>query len=216
LIIENGWFFILNLYKQAEWLEWSGLPEELNRLRAHGWVVFKKLVELDCEASRRPGRVEISVSDLAIRCGLENDKTARIIDILRKKQYLRCFRPEEHAEPALIEIRLPVRTPRSPEEVARECPDPLLKSAGMFRYATAPSEIDADERRTQEVIDLYMDRISMKMNSFILEQIEITAGRFPMEKIRYHIERAASHDIHEFGWVLKELIRDERSKPGEK
>ncbi len=201
--------------KQAEWLEWSGLPEELNRLHGHAWVVFKKIVELDCQVSRRPGTIEIPVANLAVRCGLDAARTVQVVELLRREKYLRCFLPTEYDESALIEIRLPVKTPRTADEVAHDCPDPHLKNPGMFRYADVEPEDGDDEMLVQQVIDLYMDRISSKMNCFILEQIEMTASRFPMHKIRYHVERAANHNIREFGWVMKELIRDDGASPAE-
>src|SRR5262245_49914409 len=78
-------------YEEADWLEWSGLPAALNTARANGWLVFKKLVELDCRAGRRPGIVEISIAELAGRCGLTAETTAKVVETLRKKKYLRCF-----------------------------------------------------------------------------------------------------------------------------
>jgi hypothetical protein len=56
--------------------------------------------------------------------------------------------------------------------------------------------------------------MSQKVNSFILEQIEIVAGRFETEAIQRTIDRAANHDIRSFGWVLKELIREQGKKAG--
>ena len=96
-------------YGEAEWLEWSGLPAALNAARANGWLVFKKLVDLDCRAARRPGIVEISIGELAERCGLTPETTEKVIEALRKKKYLRCFVPEHPEETALIDV--PAGTP---------------------------------------------------------------------------------------------------------
>ena len=46
------------------------------------------------------------------------------------------------------------------------------------------------------------------MNSFIVEQIEILAQRFPFDAIQRTIERAARYELRNIGWVAKELIRD--------
>lgn len=198
---------------QAEWLEWSGLPRELNKVRAGGWVVFRKIVELDCQAHQQPGTVEVALQELAERCGLEPEATAKIIEALRKKKYLRCFLPEDNfEEPALLEIRLPLATPLAPEAVAARVADPRLRDASKYRYAAEPADPGADEQKMHEVVDLYFNYLSNKMNSFILEQIEIVARRFPIEEIRHTMERAARHNLRSISWVLKELIRDHEKK----
>jgi hypothetical protein len=197
---------------QALWLEWSGLPAALNAVRANAWLVFRTIVEIDCGASRRPATIEIPLAELAERCGLDAAVVAKAVDALRKKKYLRCFLPEHPEESALLEIRVPIATPLSPEEVARRIPDPVHRDPAQYRYAHEPDAPPADAAKVQEVVDLYLNRISQKMNSFILEQIEIVAGRFEMEDIQRTIDRAARHEIRHFGWVLKELVREQGKK----
>lgn len=194
--------------EQALWLERSGLPAALNKARANGWLVFRMVVELDCAAHRRPEAVEVTLQELGERCGLEPDVVAKVIEALRKKKYLRCFIPENHSEEALIEIRTPVKTPRSAEEVARTIADPHLRDPGDYRYACAEEKPVAEERHIQEAVDYYLNHLSQKMNSVILEEIEIAARRFDAESLRLAIDRAARHEIRSMTWVLKELIRD--------
>lgn len=199
-------------YNQAEWLEWSGLPAELNKIRAGGWVVFKKLVEIDCRANEFPGDIEVSLMELGERCGLEAEVAGKIIEALRKKKYLRCYLPDTADEAALIEIKLPVATPLKPAEVARRIRDPHLRDASAYRYAESRAELSTDIQKIQLVIDLYLNHLSQKMNAFILEQIEIVARRFEIEPIREMIERAEKHNMRNIGWVLKELIREQSKK----
>lgn len=200
----------LGVTYSADWLEWSGLPTALNELRQGGWSVFKKIVELDCRTNRRPDTVEITVGELSERVGFTVEKTEKIILALRKRKYLRCYLPDHAEEPALFEIRTPVRTPIAAEEVPARVSDPLLRDPSNYRYAWELEDAEPDIIKVQEVADLYMNHMSQKMNSFILEQIEITARRFELEKIRRTIERAARHEIRAMGWVLKELIREQK------
>jgi hypothetical protein len=196
--------------EQAEWLEWSGLPLELNKVRQGGWPVFQKLVELDCQAHAFPGTVEISLAELGERCGYPTETLEKIIEALRKKKYLRCFIPDNTDEKGLFEIRVPLKTPLTPEAVAERIPNPRLHQPSDYRYLTAHREEDEVQTvsKVQEVVDLYFNHLSQKMNAYILEQIEIAARRFSMESIRLTIERAERHEIRTMGWVLKELIRD--------
>lgn len=200
-------------HDQVEWLEWSGLPLELNKVRAGGWAVFQKIAELDCRAHRLPDAVEITLKELGERTGHDAETTAKIIEALRKKKYLRCFLPEAPEEPALLEVRLPLKTPRKPEEVARMSLDPHLRDVSRYRYASEHPEPDADMTKIQDVVDLYLNHVSQKMNTFILEQIEIVARRFAIDEIRRIMERAPRHEMRSIGWVLKELIR-EHAKAG--
>lgn len=196
--------------EQAEWLEWSGLPLELNKVRQGAWPVFHKLAELDCQAHAFPGTVEISLTELAERCGYPVEALEKIIEALRKKKYLRCFIPDNAEEKGLFEIRVPLKTPLAPEAVAERIPNPRLRQPSEYRYLVEHREEDTAQTvsKVQEIVDLYFNHLSQKMNAFILEQIEIAARRFPMESIRLTIERAERHEIRTMGWVLKELIRD--------
>lgn len=206
----NGEIADVSRIEQAEWLEWSGLPLELNGIRQGGWTVFRKLVELDCEAHSFPGTVEVSLTELGERCGYPPDKLEKILEALRKKKYLRCFIPENADEEGLFEIRVPLKTPIAVETVAERITNPRLRDPSEYRYMVERHEEDETKvvSRVQEVVDLYFNHLSQKMNAYILEQIEIAARRFPMESIRLMIERAERHEIRSMGWVLKELIRD--------
>lgn len=199
-------------YQQAQWLEWSGLPLALNGARQGAWSVFKKLIELDCHAGRRPGTVEISLEELGERVGIAPDKVEAIIATLRKKKYLRCFLPDSAQEVALFEIRVPVVTPVSPEEVAQRTTDPFLRDPAQYRYIAAEEAAAPDERKVQEVVDYYLNHLSQKVNGFVVEEIEIAARRFPLETIRLAIDRAARHEIRSMSWVLKQLFRDQKKK----
>jgi DNA-binding Lrp family transcriptional regulator len=194
--------------EQVLWLEWSGLPKALNRARANGWLVFKTLAEMDCRANARPGAIEISMNDLAERCGLEADAALKIVEALRKKKLLRCYLPDHFDEEALIEIVVPLATPIPSDEVARRAEEPALRDARAHRYARPAQAPPPDAAKIQAVVDLYLNRVSQKMNAFILEHLQMIAERFDMEAIERTIERAAKHEVRSIGWVFKELIRE--------
>lgn len=201
---------------QTEWLEWSGLPAELNKVKSGAWPVFKKLVELDVRAHRVPGTVEVSLGELGERCGLPAESVAKVVEALRRKQYIRCFIPDSEEEEGLFEIRLPLRTPLPAEEVAQRIPDPHLRDSSAYRYTRENSEETVNEKKVQEAVDLYFNLLSGKMNTFILDQIEIAASRFALDEIRLTMERAARHNVRDMGWVIKELIRDHTKAKKEK
>lgn len=195
-------------YETSRWLELSGLPAQLNEYRQYAWPVFRLIVELDCRANRTPDAVEISLGELAERLGVDWEKVARIIEALQKKKMLAAFVPDNPDEAGLFQIRTPVRTPKPPDEVAAGAKDPALRDPTAYRYVKADEDPAKREQKTQRVIDLYLNKLSQKLNSFIVDEIEMLAQRFPMEEIERTIERAANHDIRSIGWVARELIRD--------
>lgn len=199
--------------QSAQWLELSGLPAELNKVRANGWLVFKTLVEMDCRAHRQPEAVEASLEELARRCGLDWERVGKILEALCKKKALACFVPDNPDEEGLYQIRVPVKTPKSAEETALEATDPQLRDASLFRYVDEEEDSDEMMKKTQKIVDVYLNKLSHKVNSFIVGEIEILARRFPMDKIELTMDRAARHEIRSIGWVVKELIRDSRKPP---
>lgn len=204
------------------WLEWSGLPGELNdKVRVGAWSVFKKIVELDCERNRRPDAVEISISHLAEVTGLSHTLTRRILDGLRKKKLLLVFLPESDDEVALLQIRVPLRTPMTVEEVAEAHPELHLDhGSGDARYAHEDKGLDPEDPAIRRVVDLYLDRVSMKMNSFILDELIFIAQRFQWREID-RVFRQAAHlrggggASPSLGWIARELRRRHGKKKTE-
>src|SRR5690606_5093611 len=78
------------------WLEFSGLPQALHEVRKNAWIVFKKLVELDCERHpAAPGVVVASPAEIALRTGFDAAAVAQACDGLRRKRLIRVFRPRD-------------------------------------------------------------------------------------------------------------------------
>ncbi len=200
-------------YDTARWLEFSGLPAQLNGFRQYGWSVFRMLVELDCRANRTPDAVEISLGELAERLGLDWEKVGKIVEMLQKKKVVAAFLPDNPDEPGLFQVRTPLTVPKPAEDIAREARDPSLRDPTAFRYVKSEEDRGVIERKTQRIIDLYLNKLSQKLNSFIVDEIEILAQRFPLEAIELTIDRAAKHEIRSIGWVARELIRDTSKNP---
>lgn len=197
------------------WLEHSGLPARLNaEARAGAWSVFKKIVELDCQQNAIPDIVEVSPAALAEWTGLPAERVQRILVKLRQKRVIACFLGDDPQEPALLQIHVPLRTPRAPAEVLRESGKPFFHPAMRLRYAYRTEEPPSDEERLQQVVDLYFNNISMRINSFILDELRLLARRFPLESIRRVFGRAGMNDKPELGWAVRELLKDSPRSPG--
>ena len=88
------------------WLAHSGLPEWLNaKVNRSAWLVFKTVVEIDCERNARPSTVEIPPREIAERCGLPPESVMRTLSALRRKKCLALFVPDHPEEDARIPRR---------------------------------------------------------------------------------------------------------------
>ncbi len=126
------------------WLAYSGLPEWLNQqVNRSAWLVFKTVVELDCARNARPATVEVTPVELAAWCGLEAEAVMRTLEGLRRKKCVALFLPEHPEEMALIEVKVPLPTPRSSTEVRERFPFNALGGEVRLRYASALEETEA-------------------------------------------------------------------------
>lgn len=194
------------------WLEYSGLPELLQeKVRGgSGWPVFKKIVELDCALNTEPDTVEITLEELAQRCGVNPEATRRAILAMRKLKLVACFLPESEEEPALLKVRLPLATPRTTEQIKAAWPKIFAESPQHFRYAEeaeAAEEESAEDPALQEIVDLYFNTVGLKINAFILDELRLVRRRFAMEQIRRTFRRAEQNEIRSLHWVVRELTR---------
>lgn len=199
------------------WLEFSGLPELLNRkIRGGiGWLLFRKIVELDCALNPRPGIVEISLAELSQRTGLSLESVRRGAKALQKLEVITSFLPDNDEEEALFRIKVPLATPHPPAELKQLYPHVFGTEGHYFRYVDTDeaeiNESEGDDPLLKEIVDLYLNVIGVKMNAFILDELRLIRQRFPMEMVRRTFRRAATNDVHSLAWVVRELIRQKRT-----
>ncbi len=200
------------------WLELSGLPAYIHEKAKSGfaWSVFHKIVELDIAANRSaPGLVEISINDLGDRCGLDEKKINTAIKGLRKAKVLRAFLPDNAEETALFQMITPIPTPKTPDEVRAHHPDLFLETPWPPRYAVAaeePGDSEDDKAKIKRVVDLYLDCFSMKMNSLILDELQLIADRYDEELIKKVFDRARERGASSLGWIMSEIRREMKIK----
>ncbi len=190
------------------WLELCGLPEWLNtKVRQGAWGVFKKLVELDCEANFQPGHFEIPLSDLARRTGLPPATVARILHGLRRKRLISCFVPEHPDENILCKIAVPLPLPEPRDVVLGRLPRALQREE--LRYLDQMALSEEQEAQLREIVDEYLNKVSQKMNAIILDELRLIAARYPRERIRRHFARARAAGFDSLSWISREMAREE-------
>jgi DNA-binding Lrp family transcriptional regulator len=198
------------------WLELSGLPAKLHTISKGGyaWGVMKKLIELDlAKTPSRPALVEISPLELAERTGLDEKRITASVKAMRKLGILRAFLPDNEEEVALFQFLTPIPTPKSADQIRALYPDLFLDTEWPPRYAVEVSEQVEQDPETQagkvkEVIDLYLNIFSMKLNSLILDQLQLMCDRYDQALIKKVFERARKKDATSLGWVMTEIRRE--------
>jgi hypothetical protein len=203
------------------WLEYSGLPELVgDKVRGGaGWLVFRKIVELDCAANAHPAPVEVSVEELCRRTGTPAVVIHKALAALRKLKLIACFIPEDDEEPGLFRVSVPLRTPVSRADLRAAHPTLFADPQHYFRYldeATGDlSPDDAPDPALQEVVDLYFNTVGLKMNAFILDELRLIRHRFPLEQVKKVFRRAQQNEIRSLSWVVRELVRARKKKHDE-
>lgn len=193
------------------WLEYSGLPRHLNEaVRAGAWPVFKKLVELDCQQNAIPDIIEAAAADLAEWTGLKADAVSKILAKLRSAKYVAGYIADHPEEVSLFQIQIPLRTPRTPAETIRDSGKAFFHPGMRLRYGYPLDAPPDDETRLQQVVDLYFNHISMRMNSFILDELRMVARRFSLESARGVFGRAALNETRSLAWAIRELVKERR------
>ncbi|MEO8376543.1 MAG: hypothetical protein ABI579_02645 [Candidatus Sumerlaeota bacterium] len=198
------------------WLELSGLPARVNAEGKHpfAWTVFHRIVEEDLrQNAARPAVVELSIQQLAEACGLDAKKARKAIGLLRKAGTVRAFLPENDDEPACFQIITPVPTPKSADEVRAMHGGEFVDAQWPPRYAvevTPESDRDRESRsqKIERVGDLYLNTFSMRLNSLIVDELQLIADRYDLDLIEKVFQLAKKKEVRSLGWVVSEIRRE--------
>ncbi|CAN5417772.1 hypothetical protein BH09SUM1_BH09SUM1_12600 [soil metagenome] len=199
------------------WIELSGLPLKLavDAKSPLPWLLFRKIVEFDMAFNpAAPGIVEASPSLLAERTGIPVDKIEKNVKALRKSGIIRAFLPDNAEEPGLFQVIAPLAAGKSPDQVRAENPAYFLEGEWPPRYAIAVAESDESPRnaraaKIKRVVELYLNVFSMKINSIILDQLQIISDRYDMDLIEKVFERAKKKETVSLSWILTDIRREQ-------
>ncbi len=199
-------------YTFPVWIEYSGLPEQLNNdIRGGAWMVFKKLVELECTNNASPDTFEASVVDIAHWVGMEPRTVKSIIVRLRRKKLLVCFLPDSNKEPALFRINIPLPVPLTPRKIKKKFSSKFPPGKDFFRYVDKRvTETDGDDPELQELIDIYLNTIGLKINVFVIDELRLLKERFDLERLRDVFAMARDKRIKSVRWVARKLFKEEK------
>ncbi|MBP7636069.1 helix-turn-helix domain-containing protein [Candidatus Ozemobacteraceae bacterium] len=132
--------------KSPKWLEYSGLPKQLNdEIGPEAWPLLKKLVEIDFEKEdEEDRRIPLDPDDLSERTGYPGRIVEEILERLADRHLLVISK--QRGGSRHIEILTPLRTPRMILDIpfkkggVQDAPTNALKNRCMRRYLEAPVE----------------------------------------------------------------------------
>ncbi len=188
------------------WLEVAGYPKYLNtKVRREAWTVFKKMVETDCAQNARPDTFTISVNALAEAVGLDPPIVERVIKGFHKRKMIRCYLPDHAEEEGMFQFLLPMEPPMDVEEIRQRLAALEVQKVEHLRYLDDRVLPDAAaDNRVSLVVDAYINTFGARVNSFVLDELTLIAGRFRLEHIRDAFARAAQTQSP----LLRDVIRD--------
>ena len=195
------------------WLEFTGLPEFVTKkAKPIGWVLLKKLIELDCFYNTDPDVFEISIAELSQRTGINSTQIPKLIEKLHKLKYIGYFLPDNEFEKAMFKINQPIKTPLKPEEIDFKS-NPQLKMIfqGKLRYYHLDSEqskIDYKNKKLNRIVDLYMSHFGGKINTFILDELVIIDNKFPLRLVEQVFAIAIKNEVYNLRWIIQQLYRE--------
>jgi hypothetical protein len=196
------------------WILHCGLPQHLagQCKTPNAWLLFRTIVERDMADNRLPSTVEISLDELQRLTGLTPAQSEAAAKKLRKAGVIRCFLPDNEEESALFQVITPLQTPLPWTSVREQVPQLLDAPDHSFRYAhespeAPPPDASSPEAdpRVREVADLYLDLVSTRLNTFVLDELRLIAMRYDLALVRKVFARARQKEIHSLSWILKEV-----------
>jgi hypothetical protein len=203
------------------WIEFSGLPQKIvDRLGIDAWLVFKKLIELDCLANPQPDLFKESVARIAQMTGIAPERVRQLLELLRDLQYIECYLPENDLEPVYLKIRVPISTPLAPGKIPFADGGVLGATEPItLRYDHIPEPVKVEDgTKFSQIMHWYFDLCGMKMNDIILADLKELESNFDISKIKAAFEKAKQNNVRSLNYIFKQLYaplkKDKKPKTG--
>lgn len=205
--------------QSPRWVDYSGLPDLLNReVHAFGWACLKRVMELDGAANPEPDVIQEPIERMSLALGIPADSVREALEALTEKGYIEAFLPETDLEPAFIKIVIPLPVPISPLEIPPE--DGGLKGLSQpirLRYFDPVEEEESgDDSKFQQILHLYFELCGLKLNSLVVDDLKEIEKHFEMDKIKDAFQKAKRNNARSLKPVFRILYgARKKAKPEE-
>jgi hypothetical protein len=192
------------------WLEESGLPERMaEEIGPESWLLFRKLVELDCDANLTPQWFAIGLSDLVRWTGISRPRIELLLRYLEEMEWIE--RIDADFESQTCRIVTPLKVPLE-ENTIRSALAGFHGCGGRFilRYYQNTASLNAVEN----VIYLYQMLFGARFSPRIVEDLEDIANTYDMGVIYDIFAEAYAKKAKSLAWI-KSHLASEVKQPAE-
>lgn len=193
------------------WMEESGIPVLLaEHCHPSAWLVFRKLVEVDCDTNLTPNYFLVRFERLSRWLGMPIDSLIETLSCLEKDQWIELRQIEEHD--AECRIVVPVPSPLTEAEIRVRLHEYGVQTGHyILRYL---HDIE-DLNRSEKVIFLYQMIFGLKFTPRIVEDLEEIANTYDMAVIYEVFSEAYTRKSKSLSWIRSRLnkksIKEEES-----
>ena len=190
------------------WMEESGIPSQITaQLGPEGWLLFHKLVELDCDNNLTPEWFPFRTEDLSRWTGIPVSRMKNLLGQLEQHGWIERSDTSLDIQKARIQVPLPVPVD---EEAVRGRISGGAAEGGrfLFRYLQDTRDLNKVER----VVYLYQMLFGARFTPRIAEDLEEIASSWPMEVIHDRFTEAFQKKVKSLAWIKARLHKPEESE----
>lgn len=189
------------------WMEESGIPGRIAaQSGAEGWLLFHKLVEIDCDINLTPDWFVFRPADLARWTGVAASRVEPLLDRLEREQWIERSDLSLEIQKARIQVPLPI-TLDEEELQNRIRGEVAVGGRCFFRYLHDIAGLEKVER----VIYLYQMLFGARFSPRIVEDLEEIANTAPMEVIYELFTEAYQKKVKSLAWIKTRLHKPPES-----
>ncbi len=190
------------------WLEESGLPRQFySQVHPLAWLLFRKLVEWDCENNLTPGWFSLTLDALSEWTGLEKKEIRDILLALEDGGWIEGVNVDQDTQQLCIVTPLPV--PIEEEEIRSKLMDRYsIGGHYILRYY----ENIASLSKVEKVIFLYQMLFGARFTPRIVEDLEMIANTYDMGVIYDTFQEAYQKKVKSLSWIKTHLHSEKNSE----
>ncbi len=182
------------------WIQESDIPRLLvEQTGLEGWIVFCKLVELDCETNLTPDWFSFTVDKLVHWTGLQPDFINQALNGLTNKGWIARNNIELKVQDARISTPLPITIDE--DEIRQRLAGQEVGGRFVLRYLHNLGMMEKVER----VIFLYQMIFGARFSPRIVDDLEEIANTYPMDIIYQVFQEAFQKKVKTLSWVKTHL-----------
>ena len=183
------------------WIEVSGLPEEVTQKHgSEGWLLLRKLIEMDCERNLTSGEVPYYNENIAHLTGVSESKIEALLSALDQNGWIEWNRLDSKS--GNCHIVTPLRVPKSEAEIRSALHTGGITSSNyILRYFHDLSLLNTMEK----IVYLYQMIFGLRFTPKIVEELEEISNTYDIAVIYDVFSEAHRSKAKSLAWIRSRL-----------